>query len=149
MRKLTEKDRIEFAQRLKSVISSRGLDLEQIARATKENAHNVYRYKEGFRYPNIMFVIAFCQEYGINMEWLLSGDVTIKHEAASNSIDYMRLDQRDELMHFIVCHKPDVIKYIRDETGYKEPPAIKEYRHAHGLSRKVMYRLLIQASTRV
>ena len=45
MRKLTEKDRIEFAQRLKSVISSRGLDLERIARATKENVHNVYRYK--------------------------------------------------------------------------------------------------------
>ena len=70
-----------FPERFKLARAQRGLSQEDVAAIMEVSRVAVSHYEAGKNHPQLSALIAFCQETGVSMEWLVLGrSPTVAHE---------------------------------------------------------------------
>ena len=131
----------EIADRLAQAIGFVSDSIPEIARKLEVAKLNVYRYVAKTRTPSLSFCKAFCDVYGVDFDWLRTSKRNTKERGYSSLSEY----EKTELLKLISENETMIACYMRNDTDYHEPYVIKRYRHAKGISRKVMFNLLLNA----
>lgn len=79
----------KFCDRLESLLKSRGISAEELARLSGLNATSVSRYRSGAREPTASGLLALAGALGVTMEWLLTGQHTLSRALADSAAEGM------------------------------------------------------------
>lgn len=60
-----------FQKRLRDLIESRGKLIQQVAEETGISKISLSRYLNGHREPDLKYVVALAQYFGVSVDWIL------------------------------------------------------------------------------
>ncbi|MGC8771783.1 MAG: helix-turn-helix domain-containing protein [Brevinematia bacterium] len=71
---MNKEKNISFSERFEKSMNVLNLTIEKVSEDLNVNRNTVLNYKKGVTEPKISFLIQFCEQYKVNLNWLLTGE---------------------------------------------------------------------------
>lgn len=104
-----------IAERLRQVLKSKNLSLRSVSRMTGIPYRSLQNYVGGIRLPSIDNLLKLYTHLGINLHWLITGDLMDKNNinAVLDAICKLLSDMSED-------EQRDILKFIKEKKLLKE-----------------------------